>query len=412
MIIFQEEYAMTQPESIIFLDDEYTFNEKLNRISRTRNQQRVRDRFSSPSWKGEGIIEKINYFFNKEKVNASKEFEFYSKLVKRQPNNAKVHLKLGTLFQKRKDHQKAVAEYLRAAEIFCMNNLFPQAMAIYKQVLKQNHGLDQVHLRIADIYRRMGFLGDAFYRYNLLLQHYNIYGEKEKAMEVMGLMAELDPRKFNLREIQSKIKDIGDVPGPKSEEAKNFEMFAGIELAEGKQDSFYNLVEALEAGSPVELKGYKEISMESSFGFKEILTELKEIAGPSKAYPNFNYHMGVACQEMGFIDEAIEQFQVAMEKGQNPSEAAKSLCWCYKEKGWWEEAKQALEKALEVDGITEEKTAVVKKELDLIAREIEREREILGGLNILSSDSSKLSNMKRANTGSGSGLEIQDALTT
>jgi tetratricopeptide (TPR) repeat protein len=319
---------------------------------------------------------------------------------------------MAELYQKQKDHPKAVAEYLMAAEIYSRNNLFPQAMAIYKQVLKQNHGLDQVHFKIADIYRQMGFLGDAFYRYNLLLQRYNIHGNKEKAMEVMGLMAELDPRKFTLGETPPQARTIADLPKPNMDERKKIEIAVGKDLGEEKRGAFYNLGEALEAGSAIELKGDNEISMESGFGFKEILAELKETAGPSKAYPNFNFHMGVACREMGFIDEAIEQFQVALEKRQNPFESAQSLSWCYKEKGWWEEARQTLEKALLLEEMTEEKTAQIKKDLDLIAKEIEREKEILGRYNILPLDSpSGRSNKKTTNRGSDSSFDIQDALS-
>jgi len=74
-------------------------------------------------------------------------------------------------------------------------------MAIYKQVLKQNHGLDQVHFKMADIYRQWAFLGDAFYRYNLLLQRYNIHGNKEKSYGSYGPDGELDPRKFTLERL-------------------------------------------------------------------------------------------------------------------------------------------------------------------------------------------------------------------
>ena len=185
-----------------------------------------------------------------------------------------------------------------------------------------------------------------------------------------------------------------------------------MDLEEEKRGVFYNLGEALEAGSAIELKGDNEIAMGSGFGFKEILAELKETAGPSKAYPNFNFHMGVACREMGFIDEAIEQFQVALEKRQNPFEAAQSLSWCYKEKGWWEEARQTLEKALLLEEITEEGTAQIKKDLDLVAKEIEREKEILGRFNVLPLDApSERSNKKTTNPGSDSGFDIQDALS-
>ncbi len=163
---------MSQSESILIADNEYSFNEQLNRILKKNDPRRVREHFPS-YWKSEGVLEKFNYFFKKEKYRVSKELEFYSKLAKQEPGNTKAHLKMAELYQKKKDHQKAVGEYLLAAEIFCKNNLFPQAMAVYKQVLKKNPELDHVHLKIADIYRQTGFLGDAFYRYNLLLQQYN-----------------------------------------------------------------------------------------------------------------------------------------------------------------------------------------------------------------------------------------------
>ena len=90
--------------------------------------------------------------------------------------------------------------------------------------------------------------------------------------------------------------------------------------------------------------------MEKIYGFEEIFKELKETSGPSAVDPNFNYNLGVASREMGFLDDAIEQFQIALEKEQNPFEAANMLGLCHKEKGQWEEAAQAFQKALKRGG--------------------------------------------------------------
>lgn len=401
---------MAQAESILVDVNEYAFNEELNKILKKRNPRRVQE--NPPSyWEDGSLLKKLNLFFKTEKFRIWKELEFYSKLAKQEPGNTKAHLKMAELYQKKKDHQKAVGEYLLAAEIFCKNNLFPQAMAVYKQVLKKNPELDHVHLKIADIYRQTGFLGDAFYRYNLLLQQYNIYGEKEKALEVMSLMAELNPRKFTLEEDPSAFKYFNNLQKQDDVRANNLEIAAGDYLEKEKQETFYDLGKALEAGSPIELKVYREISTEKVYGFKEIFNELKETAGPSKAYPNFNYHMGVACMEMVFIDEAIEQFQTALEKKQNPFEAAKLLSWCFKEKGWWEEARQALEKALKVEGESEKKMVEMKKELDFITRELEREKQTLESLNNFSLDHPEVPTKKKGNTEFGSALRIQEALS-
>ena len=101
---------------------------------------------------------------------------------------------------------------------------------------------------------------------------------------------------------------------------------------------------------PVKFEGLKEISTEKVCGFGEILKELKGSVYPDEVYPNFNYHMGMACLEMGFIDEAIGQFQVAIEKGQNPFEAAKLLDTCLTEKGLWGKLAQSTDQVLQKKG--------------------------------------------------------------
>jgi len=41
----------------------------------------------------------------------------------------------------------------------------------------------------------------------------------------------------------------------------------------------------------------------------------------------------LACLEMGFINEATGQFQIAIERGQNPLESARLLGTCFAQKG-------------------------------------------------------------------------------
>jgi len=89
-------------------------------------------------------------------------------------------------------------------------------MAIYKQVPKQDPTLDHVYLKIADIYRKMGFTGDAFAQYRILVQHYDGQGNKDKALEVLSIMADMDPRKTDLKEkikIAKSQVDAREIPG-------------------------------------------------------------------------------------------------------------------------------------------------------------------------------------------------------
>ncbi len=103
-----------------------------------------------------GFREKFGQMLKLGKPAPKGPMDHYLNLVKKEPGNAKAHLKLAEMYQKDGDKKKAIAEYLNAAEIFLKNQFYARAMAIYKQVPKQDPSLDNVYLKIADIYRKMG----------------------------------------------------------------------------------------------------------------------------------------------------------------------------------------------------------------------------------------------------------------
>lgn len=323
-----------------------------------------------------GFLEIVGSLWMGSRPKAQDLFQQALELLKRDPENPRGHLKLAEIYQKNGKKSKAISEYLLAAEIFAKNNLYFEAMAIYKQVPKQDPSLDHVYLKIADIYRKMGFLGDAFAQYRILVNHYDSMGMKEKALEVMGMMAEMDPRKITQKENGQIFYDIIK---PQEEGVLNeIDIHGGGDAKAEQKIPFFDLSAELDKDEPVELKDFKEISsLEKVYGVEEIFNELKETAGPSLAFPDFNYHMGVACKEMGFFDEAVNQFKIAIDQEQNPFEAASLLGLCFKEKNMLEDARQAFEKALQVKGVSQKKTLEVKYELGLIYRELGRSEEAL-----------------------------------
>jgi tetratricopeptide (TPR) repeat protein len=328
-----------------------------------------------------GILDKLGIILKKGKPKSQDPMERYLDLVKKEPGNATAHLKLAELYQKKGDKKKAIAEYLAAAEIFLKNQFYARAMAIYKQVPKQDPSLDHVYLKIADIYRKMGFTGDAFAQYRLLVQHYDNQGLKDRALEVLNLMADMDLRKADLKETTRDGQDDGvDPPRETAAEGPAQPQPLPAEPQdEQKTSEFFDLGAMLESGSSPPVGDSKEISQaEKACGFEEIFKELKETSGPSAVDPNFNYNLGVASRELGFLEDAVEQFQVALEKGQNAFEAATLLGLCYKEKGQWSEAARALQRALQIQGIPREKMIEVKYELGLICKQEGKTDEALG----------------------------------
>lgn len=349
-----------------------------------------------------GLFAKINFFFRKEKRKEGEELEFYRNLAKKDAENPRIHLKLAEIYHKTQEKRKATSEYLKAAEIFLKNGLLPQALALYKKVLKENPYLKEVNWKVAEVYRQMGFLGEAFRQYNYLLRQYELMGRKEKAQEIMELMVNLDPQKFMIN-FEKKEKSWSAADSLRSE-------YAGKEtlLAEEK-DSFFDLNAALEKRETLEIKNIPEVEMNKEFGFRQVIAELRKNASEKKIYPNFYYHLGVACWEMGFIDEAIENLQEALKNGESILAAAKLMSRCYKEKGWWEEARESLRKALLAEEISPEEKEKLRKEMELIENELVREKQILGILNTNFSNKTEATKKKGTLTFGERGLKIVEA---
>ncbi len=85
---------------------------------------------------------------------------------------------------------------------------------------------------------------------------------------------------------------------------------------------------------------------EEGFGFENIFGELAKTKEVENSYRDYHYQMGLVCKEMGWTDEAIKQFNMALEKEQRSAEAAKLLDQCLMEKSCQEESSQSSGLAL------------------------------------------------------------------
>ena len=305
----------------------------------------------------------LDYFFGKEKGGTGESLQEYLDLSERYPENTTYQMKLAEIYQRKGEEEKAIAKFLQAAEIFSRENFFPQAMAIYKQVLAMNPHMIQANQKIGEIYQKMGFLADAIAQYRIVVKHNEIWGRKEKIPPIMNLIQELENEK-SAREKKAAVA----VEPKKPPEAKTVpaspalrrstpgpKVLRRIPPQEEKEEDLYDLRAELTTGDPGDLRDIKEISTDKLFGFEEIFKELQETVIPAEVYPNFNYHMGKACREMGFNDGAIEQLQIAMQKGQNPIDAAKMLSRCFRDKGWFHEAQKYFEKAMQMENESRKK---------------------------------------------------------
>lgn len=289
-------------------------------------------------------------FFGRNNIKASQKMRSLLGQTIEEPMNAHAHLKVAEIYQKNGEKQKALEQYLKAAEIFCNTEQYPKGLAIYTRILKENPQQEHVKLALAEIYKKMGFFSQAFTQYHNLYCSYILAGAEDKALEMLGVMADLDPHKFTLDETNNLgPEDLEKVKGQKTnQEATEITL---DEPPEREKESFFDLATMLEPQNPGESDKLKSVTMEESHNFENIYEALNQTRRVEKLYYNYNYQMGLVCKEMGLIDEAIKQFEVALEKKQKPIEAGKLLNECLKDKRCREEARKSSGRVLQEETV-------------------------------------------------------------
>ena len=289
------------------------------------------------------LLYQIRHLYKEPKRESSKSLESHLSLADREPTNGHPHLRIAEIYEKKGERKKALLEYLTAAEIFCGLEQYYKGVAIYTKLLKQDPGLESVRRKLADTYGKLGFLPQALAQYHKLFCYYNESGVQDKALEMMGLMAKLNPQKFVLSEKHN-------LRSPDLEEARGQELnernkgIAPDLLFEKDNRTSFDLTAMLETNDAAGGNGeMKSIAMEENYRGRDIFEELNKTTDVEKLYVHHNFQMGLACKEMGLIDEAIKQFQMAIKKGQEPLAATILLKECLGDKEALQEGKSFKE---------------------------------------------------------------------
>lgn len=308
-----------------------------------------------------GFFDRLGNFLKTGRSQADPREKAFYDLAQKEPDNPNAHMKLAEIYQKKGEKQKAISEYLLAADIFAKNQFYARAIAIYKQLSKREPYLDQVYLKMAEIYREKGFLAESFAQYRILVHYYEKLGQKDKALNILKIMD-----KVNLPRMNSQDGGLSHfLP-----HSNQIEALPPLEPASG---GFFDLGAALTTAEPLEIDASKEVHISESIdGVERIFKELKEFGGPGSADPYFNYNMGAAYHELGLCDQAMEQFKIAFKMGQKPFEASSMLGFCYWEKGILDDARQSFERALGMERIPQEKRLSAKYILSLLYQELGR----------------------------------------
>ena len=254
------------------------------------------------------------------KGQAKKAIKEYLKLVEADPQDKRLHLKLGDLYLKDNDEEKALQEYLKVAKLYAEEDLNFRAISMYKKILSINPKLTEAFHEIAKLYLKEGLTGSAKNYYQGIL--------------------EINP---NDPEAAKALKNIESPQEPRPE---------GISPLPGVESAFPKYA------YPPEKKSFEEKSLFLSPGDGEssVSASAPGISTLDKD-SEMHYHLGIAYKEMELFDYAISEFEVASSSPSMQFDCYIMLGNCYMEKGDYNRSIEYYKMSSAIQGLSNEKLA-------------------------------------------------------
>jgi hypothetical protein len=171
-----------------------------------------------------------------------------------------------------------------------------------------------------------------------------VFGELEDGSETEEAAAQEELEKIEPNAEQSTLTTEKGTPGPIFEEEEQEDYF---DLAAELEEGFLNVQSAVEEEKP---------SDGHLYSLEEILTDFKKGVEKQLGAEDYDthYNLGIAFKEMGLIDEAIAEFQVASKDEKRFLECCSMLGLCFLEKGMPKLALKWYQRGLESPGHSEE----------------------------------------------------------
>jgi len=191
--------------------------------------------------------------FNKEKVmDAARKFvdkgqvdkaiKEYLRVVKEDPQDVRVWLKIGDLYAKKGSKQEASETYLKVARFYQDQGFFLKAVAVYKQILKLDPRLVEVNLKLAELYRQLGLLSDAMQHFESVAAHFHREGKTKEALATVRQLVDLDPENIATR---IKLAELYSKESMTAEAVAEFQVACDQLRKQNRVDDFVKVAERL-----------------------------------------------------------------------------------------------------------------------------------------------------------------------
>ncbi len=177
-----------------------------------------------------------------EKGQVDRAIKEYLRVVREDPKDVRVWLKIGDLYAKKGAKQDATETYLKVAKFYSEQGFYLKAVAVYKQILKLDSRLVEVNLKLAELYRQLGLLSDAMQHFEMVAAHFHREGKTTEALATVRQLVDLDPENVATRIKLAELYSKGDMV---EEAVKEFAQACDYLRSHGRQDDFIKVAERL-----------------------------------------------------------------------------------------------------------------------------------------------------------------------
>lgn len=157
-----------------------------------------------------GLLSKFKKVFTRRPPKKEPEFSDQAvseleELIKANPGNFRLRLKLADIYHLRGEKEKAQEAYLTNARLYLENDFIPLAIATYKKILNEDPDHLDANLEIAQIYRQKKFFADATNHLRRAFDHYIASQMTGQALETLETIIAIAPDKEPFRKLQKEL---------------------------------------------------------------------------------------------------------------------------------------------------------------------------------------------------------------
>ncbi len=192
-----------------------------------------------------------------EKGQLDKAIKEYLRVVREDPKDVRVWLKIGDLYAKKGARTDAIDTYLKVARFYSEQGFDLKAVAVYKQILKLDPRLIEVNLKLAELYRQMGLMKEAMEQFETVASHFHREGKTKEALATVRQLVDLDPENVATR---IKLAELYSKEGMVTEAVTEFAQACDYLRANNRQDDFVKVAERLLWHKPDNLELSRELA--------------------------------------------------------------------------------------------------------------------------------------------------------